>query len=266
MKRTMVLAMIGSLGVLPHAFAANSTAGTASAARPDGSAITQNFTAAGGVSAWFQAPLTADHSYIAEVEAPFDGAGTLSGGASPTLALAVLQNDGVTPVAMDGGVASCAPAMGVSGARVTFSPSAADLAGGPVKISVTNGVAPDYSFRFRFYETGLSCPRWSINGYLSFVNLQNTTDCPLTLHLVLYRQDGTVASTTPVALATDGAIQISINAGMAGGVLVGSAAVFHNGPKGAVTGGIYQVNNGASGANYLWGFQEIRSSGSTSGQ
>jgi hypothetical protein len=265
MKRTMTFAAIGVLAVLPAAFAANSTSGTASVARPDGSAITQNFTTAGGATAWYQAPLIAGHAYIAEVEAPFDGAGTLSGGASPTLALAVFQNDGATPITSTS-VASCAPATGASGARLTFTPSSSDLAGGPVKISVTNGVAPDYNFRFRLYESGLSCPRWSINGYLSFVNLQNTSDCPLSLQLVLYRQDGTVASSTPVSLNANGATQIQVNGGMAGGVLVGSAAVFHNGPKGAVTGGVYQVNNGAAGANYLWPFQEIRSNGSTSGQ
>jgi dihydroxy-acid dehydratase len=45
-----------------------------------------------------------------------------------------------------------------------------------------------------------------------------------------------VASTTPVALNANGATQISISAGMAGGVFFGSAAVFHNGAKGAITG------------------------------
>jgi hypothetical protein len=133
-------------------------------------------------------------------------------------------------------------------------------------IAVTNGAGSDYTFRFRVYETGLYCPRWSVNGYLSFVNLQNTTTCALDASVVLYRQDGTVAVTIPVALAANGATQISITSALTGGVLVGSAAVFHGGPKGALTGGIYQVNSSSSGANFLWSFQEIRSNGSTSGQ
>jgi hypothetical protein len=81
-----------------------------------------------------------------------------------------------------------------------------------------------------------------------------------------YRSDGSVASTTLVVLNANGATQVQISAGMAGGVLFGSAAVFHNGAKGAITGGIYQVNNASAGANFLWPFSEIRSSGSTSGQ
>jgi hypothetical protein len=253
--------------VLPAlASAANSTAATASLVRPDGAAVTENFTTAGGSSAWFAAPLTAGHSYVAEVEAPFNGAGSLSGGASPALSLGVFRSNGSTAIASTD-ISACAPAAGDSGDRLTFTPSASDVAAGAIKIRLTNGVAPDYSFRFRLYETGLSCPRWSINGYLSFVDLQNTSDCAVNASLILYRSDGSVASTTPVALNANGATQISVSAGMAGGVFFGSAAVFHNGAKGAITGGIYQVQPGtASGANFLWPFSEIRSSGSTSGQ
>jgi hypothetical protein len=261
-----VIATAALLAAAP-ALAGNSTAATAAVVRPDGSAVTEDFTTAGGSSAWFAAPLTAGHSYVAEVEAPFNGAGSLSGGASPTLSLGIFRTDGTTAIASQGDISSCAPATGASGKRVTFSPVIGEL-GGPIKISVINGVAPNYAFRFRLYETGLSCPRWSINGYNSFVDIQNTSDCPLNVTLILYRSDGSIASTNPLAvLNANGATQISITAGMAGGVLVGSAAVFHNGAKGAVTGGIYQVQPGtASGANYLWAFSEIRSSGSTSGQ
>ncbi len=264
MKRALCFVAVLSLAA-SAALAVNSAAATAALVRPDGSAVTENFTTAGGSSAWYAAPLTAGHSYVAEVEAPFNGAGSLSGGVSPTLSLGVFRNDGTTAVASTD-ISACAPATGSSGQRLTFTPSSSDTAAGSIKISVTNGVAPDYSFRFRLYETGILCPRWSINSYLSFVDLQNTTDCALSLSLILYRSDGTTASTTPVALAASGATQVQITSGMAGGVLFGSAAVFHNGAKGAVTGGIYQVNNASAGANYLWPFSEIRSSGSTSGQ
>ena len=261
-----VFLFLGAVLALPAlATATNTTPATAALVRPDGSAVTEDFTTAGGNDAWFAAPLIAGHSYVAEVEAPFNGEGSLSGGASPTLALAVFRNNGSTVIASTS-IADCAPATGASGDRLTFTPSASDVAAGAVKISVTNGVAPDYSFRFRLYETGLSCPRWSINSYLSFVDLQNTSDCALSASLVLYKSDGTVLSTTPVPLNANGATQISITSGMAGGQLFGSAAVFHNGAKGAITGGIYQVNNASAGANFLWPFTEIRSSGSTSGQ
>jgi hypothetical protein len=265
MKRSLWLAVALTMGLAVDLFAANGTAGTASVVRPDGSAVTENFTTAGASNAWFAAPLTAGHSYVAEVEAPFNGAGSLAGGASPTLTLGIFRNDGTTAVASTD-ISACAPATGTSGDRLTFTPSAADTVAGSIKIRVTNGVAPDYSFRFRLYETGLSCPRWSVNSYLSFVDLQNTSDCTVNLSLILYRSDGTVASTTPVALNANGATQISVSGAMAGGVLFGSAAVFHNGAKGAITGGIYQVNNASAGANFLWPFSEIRSNGSTSGQ
>lgn len=266
MKAKVILFLSAILSLPALVLASNGTAATASQTRPDGSAVTENFTTAGAPTAWFAAPLTAGHSYVAEVEAPFNGAGSLPGGASPTLSLGVFRTDGTTVVASTD-ISACAPATGSSGDRQTFTPSAADTAAGAIKIRVTNGVAPDYSFRVRLYETGLSCPRWSINGYLSFVNLQNTSDCAVNLSLILYRSDGSVASTTPVVLNANGATQISVSAGMAGGVLFGSAAVFHNGAKGAITGGIYQVQPGtASGANFLWPFSEIRSSGSTSGQ
>jgi len=266
MRRSIWISLFSLAAMASSAVAANGTAATAAQTRPDGSAVTENFTTAGASTAWFAAPLTAGHSYVAEVEAPFNGAGSLAGGASPTLSLGIFRTDGTTPVASTD-ISACAPATGASGKRLTFTPSAADTAPGAIKIAVTNDVAPDYSFRFRLYETGLSCPRWSINGYNSFVDLQNTSDCAVNLALILYRSDGSVASTTPVLLNANGATQVQINAGMAGGVLFGAAAVFHNGAKGAITGGIYQVQPGtASGANFLWPFSEIRSSGSTSGQ
>jgi hypothetical protein len=265
--KSKLIPVLGVLFALPSlVFAANGTAATAAQTRPDGSAVTENFTTAGASNAWFYAFLTAGHSYVAEVEAPFNGAGSLSGGASPALGLSIFRNNGTTVIASTD-IAACAPGTGGSGDRLTFTPSSADTAAGAIKIAVTNLVAPDYSFRFRLYETGLSCPRWSINGYNSFVDLQNTSDCAVSLSLILYRSDGSVASTTPVALNANGATQISISAGMGGGAFFGSAAVFHNGAKGAITGGIYQVQPGtASGANFLWPFSEIRSSGSTSGQ
>jgi hypothetical protein len=265
MKAKAILFLVVTLALPSLVFAANGTAGTAAVVRPDGSAVTENFTTAGASTAWFAAPLTAGHSYVAEVEAPFNGAGSLAGGASPTLTLSVFRNDGTTAVASTD-ISACAPSTGSSGDRQTFTPYASDTAAGSIKIRVTNGVAPDYSFRFRLYETGLSCPRWSVNSYLSFVDLQNTSDCTVNLSLILYRSDGSVASTTPVVLNANGATQISVTGGMAGGVLFGSAAVFHNGAKGAITGGIYQVNNASAGANFLWPFSEIRSNGSTSGQ
>jgi hypothetical protein len=265
MKDKGILFAILWLALPSLALATNSTSATASVVRPDGSAVTENFTTAGGSSAWFAAPLTAGHSYVVEVEAPFDGAGSLPGSLSPTLTLGVFRNDGTTAITSTD-IHLCAPGTGDSGDRLTFTPSSSDTAAGAIKISVTNGVAPDYSFRFRLYESGLSCPRWSINGYLSFVDLQNTSDCTVNLSLILYRSDGSAASTTPVVLNPNGATQIPISSGMAGGVLFGSAAAFHNGAKGAITGGIYQVNNISAGANYLWPFSEIRSSGSTSGQ
>lgn len=265
MKARMMVC-VGAAFCLPAlAYASNDTAGTAAQVRPDGSAVTENFTTAGGSSAWFAAFLSPGHSYVAEVEAPFNGAGSLSGGASPTLSLDIFRSNGTTPIASTD-IHLCAPGTGSSGDRLTFTPSSSDTAAGAIKISVTNGVAPDYSFRFRLYETGLSCPRWSVNSYLSFVNLQNTSDCTVNASVILYRSDGTTASTTPVVLNANGATQIPISAGMANGVLFGSAAVFHNGAKGALTGGIYQVNNASAGANFLWPFSEIRSSGSTSGQ
>ena len=261
MKRTL-LSLILLVLVSSSAWAANNTAATASAVRPDGSAVTEDFTTAGGASAWYSAPLVAGHRYVAEVEAPFNGAGSLAGGTSPALALGVFQSDGTTAIANTSN-AGCAPATGASNARVSF------LApGGVAKVSVTNGTAgtPNYTFRFRLYETGLSCPRWSVNSYLSFVDLQNTTDCAVNLTLILYKSDGSVASTTAVPLNANAATQIGITGAMANGVLFGSAAVFHDGPKGAVTGGIYQVNAASAGANFLWAFSEIRSNGSTSGQ
>jgi hypothetical protein len=265
MKRTALLSVVLALVFAPSLLATNNTAATASVVRPDGSAATENFTTAGGSSAWFAAPLTAGHSYVAEVEAPFNGAGSLAGSASPTLSLGVFRNDGTTAIGSTD-ISACAPATGSSGHRLTFTPSVSDTGAGSIKIAVTNGVAPDYSFRFRLYESGISCPRWSVNSYLAFVDLQNTSDCTVNLTLILYRSDGSVASTTPVVLNANGATQVQITAGMAGGVLFGSAAVFHNGAKGAITGGIYQVNNASAGANFLWPFSEIRSSGSTSGQ
>jgi hypothetical protein len=267
MNARTILCVGAALAFPALAVAANSTAGTAAQVRPDGSAVTEDFTSAGGSTAWFSAVLIAGHSYVAEVEAPFNGAGTL-GGNSPLPSLAIFRNNGTTGIASTD-ISDCAPSTGTTGDRESFTPSSADMAAGAIKIRVTNGTpgTPNYFFRFRLYESGLSCPRWSINGYFSFVDLQNTSDCALNATLVLYKSDGTVASSTPLPLNANGATQIQINSGMAGGVLVGSAAVFHDGTKGAVTGGIYQVQPGTlSGANFLWPFSEIRSSGSTSGQ
>jgi hypothetical protein len=147
-----------SLGVFaPEAFASNGTAATAAVVRPDGSAVTENFTTAGASTAWFAVPLTAGHSYVAEVEAPFNGAGSLSGGASPTLGLTVYRNDGTTPVVATS-ISSCAPATGASGNRLTFAPTTTDAAAGAIKILVVNLVAPDYSFRFASTRPAFPAP------------------------------------------------------------------------------------------------------------
>ncbi len=227
---------------------------------PDGRAVTETLPAGGHAH---RATLLAGRSYSVEVDVPFDGATTVGTG-GPLPGLTVFRADGTTPLTTAPvSRTTCGPA---TANRLTFMTSAADIAGGPVQIEVVDSFADGYPYRIRLEETTLFCTRWSINGYNAFVNLQNTSDCPVNATLILYRSDGSMASTTPVALNAVGATQIPISSGMAGGVVFGSAAVFHDGPQGGITGGIYMAQPGVgAGANFRWSFVPVRACGASDG-
>lgn len=120
------------------------------------------------------------------------------------------------------------------------------------------------SSRFRLVETTQYCARWSVNGYSAFIDLQNTSDCAVGGEVTLLDSSGASLTTLLFALDLRSATQIPVPTGLP--AIFGSARLTHGGPQGAITGGIYMVNNGAAAANYRWPFQEVRAYGTTDGK
>lgn len=222
---------------------------------PDGRATTLPLGAFGNT---YRATLSADASYVVDVEVPFNGVGTLSpGGPSPSLFIS--RGDGVPLPSVER--TDCAPSVVV---RQAILPFAGDLASGPISIQVTDTSSQGYDIRVRIAETTLFCPRWSINGYSAFVVMQNTSDCFVSGEVILSGQSGFPVAALPLDLSPDEAAAIEIPTGLP--AQFGSARLVHDGSPGALTAGIYMVNAGAAGANFRWPFQEIRSYGSTDGR
>ena len=205
--------------------------------------------------------VVAGRSYCLEVEAPFDGAGTLGSG-GPLPALAVARSDGVTAIGASA-AASCEPA---AAARLSFTPSADDVSGGPLQFTVADASAGGYPIRVRLAETTMFCPRWSANGYTALISLQDTTDCPVSAKVLLLDSSGVALTTLSFGLFPGGAVQMAIPAGLP--AIFGSAILTHNGPPGAITGGIYMAQTGGTtgGRILRWPFQETRSGASTDGR
>jgi hypothetical protein len=196
------------------------------------------------------------------VDVPFDRATTVRAG-GPLPVLAVFRADGTTalttaPVSRT----ACGPA---TANRLTFTPSAADVAGGPVQIQVVDSFANGYRYRVRLEETSLFCARWSINGYNAFIDLQNTSDCQVSGNVTLSNSSGSSISVLPFTLAAASATQIPVPGALPANF--GSAYLTHDGPQGAITGGIYMAQPGVgAGANFRWSFEATRSYGASDGQ
>jgi uncharacterized repeat protein (TIGR03803 family) len=223
---------------------------------PDGRAAT-SFLQPGGN--FYEGAVLAGRSYCVETEVPFAGSGTLSGG-GPSPVLSVTRADGTTAVSSQV-TASCEP--GVP-SRLSFTPTDADVAGGPLQFQVSDPASSGYPFRMRLTETTMFCPRWSINGYTALVNLQNTSDCAVSGEVILLDSTGTALTMLPFSLDPGATTQFPVSIGLS--VFFGSARLTHDGSPGALTGGISMVNNDASAANYRWPFREVRAYGATDGK
>ncbi len=224
---------------------------------PDGRSTTALMQAMGTT---FHASLVAGRSYAVEVEDSFDGKGTVgAGGPSPVLAITRVDGSALSNGAVD------RTACSTSAVSATFQPTAADLAAGPIQIVASDGLASGYRFRTRLIETTLHCARWSINGYQAFVDLQNTSSCTVNGQVVLLDSGGATVTTLSFSLLAGAATQIAVPSGLS--ALFGSAELTHDGPRAALTGGIYMAQSGAnSSANYRWPFTEVRSYWATDGK
>jgi PKD repeat protein len=227
---------------------------------PDGRSVRANVSASGNS---YSLPARASASYAGEIDVAFNGAGTVAGG-GPFPLLSITRADGTTALAtapLDR--ATCGAS---ATARLSFAPSAADLAGGPLQIHVSDGgTSFGYPFRLRVSETTLYSPRWSINGYNAFIDLQNTSDCQVSGNVTLSNSSGSSISVLPFTLAAASATQIPVPGALPANF--GSAYLTHDGPQGAITGGIYMAQPGVgAGANFRWSFEATRSYGASDGQ
>lgn len=224
---------------------------------PDGRAVLSTLVPEGNVHS---GPVLVGRSYCVEVEVPFDGAGTLAGG-GPLPVLSVTRADGVTAIG-SGVSASCEP--GVA-SRVTFTPAAADLSEGPLQFHITDSSASGYPYRVRLTETTMFCARWSVNSYTALIDLQNTSDCTVAGQVLILNSSGVTLTALPFNLLPGAATQFPVPTGLS--AIFGPAILRHDGPPGAILGGIYMAQTGGTGgANFRWPFLAIRSYGSTDGR
>ena len=115
----------------------------------------------------------------------------------------------------------------------------------------------------RLTETTMFCARWSVNGYISLIDLQNTTGCTVAGQVVINNAAGVTLTTLPFSLLPGRATQFPVPTGLSG--VFGSAVLTHDGPPDAISGGIYMVQPGGAAANFRWPFLPTRSYGSTDG-
>jgi hypothetical protein len=109
------------------------------------------------------------------------------------------------------------------------------------------------------------CARWSVNSYTALIDLQNTTGCAVAGQVVIMNSAGATLTTLPFSLPAGTATQFPVPTGLS--ALFGSAILTHDGPQGAILGGIYMAQSGGTGgANFRWEFLPIRSYGSTDGR
>ncbi len=205
-----------------------------------------------------RATLAAGRSYAVEAETPFTGEGTLSGG-GPLPLLSATRGDGN---ALDNGIAGASPCS-ASTTRISLRATAADAAAGPVEIVAIDPLSSGYRIRTRLVETTLFAPRWSINGYRAFANVQNTSDCAVRGELTLSNEAGSPVLVVPLALGAGQAVQFPLPGGLTS--VTGSARLAHDGPAGAIIGGVYMVQP-SGGASFRWLFREVRSYGATDGR
>jgi hypothetical protein len=226
---------------------------------PDGRAVSRALDLKGDA---YRANVVAGRTYVVEVETPVEGA--VPG--SPQPVLSVNGADGTPLASSPTNRSSCDSASLVSAVvtRLSFTPSSADVAGGPLTISLTDPLSSGYAFRIRLMETTMYAARWSVNGYRALISLQNTTGCAIGGEIELVNAAGTTVMTIPFSLVGAGSTQLEI---LSPPEIVGSARLRHDGPSGAIVGGIYMVQSAGGGSgNYRWPFIETRTYGSTDGK
>jgi glucose/arabinose dehydrogenase len=206
-----------------------------------------------------RATLAAARSYAVEAETPFTGEDTLSGG-GPLLLLSATRGDGN---ALDNGVAGPFPCS-ASPTGIFLRATAADAAAGPVEIVAIDPLSSGYRIRTRLAETSLFCPRWSVNGYVAFIDVQNTSDCAVSGAVALAAGSGSTVATLLFTLAGGSAIQIAVPSMLSSNP--GSAVLTHDSPPGSIAAGIYMTQPGAGQASFRWPFREVRSYGASDGR
>jgi hypothetical protein len=221
---------------------------------PDGRAVTATMPPGG---ATYNSALALGRSYAVEVDTLAAGGG--AGGPSPVLTLT--RGDGTAFTGSVVNRSACAPAVP---ARMTVRPDFADLAAGPIELTVSDAGTSGYPFRVRLAETSLFCPRWSINGYVASIDIQNTLNCTVSGAVTLADAAGSTVTTLPFSLAAASATQITVPSGLS--PITGSAVLTHDGPPGSLTAGIYMTQPAAAQSGFRWLFQDPRSSASTDGK
>ncbi len=238
----------------------NCPSGTAAGSLiPDGRAVTGILAASGNIYTFSPSPF--GFYYVVEADAPFAGQTSLPGGGPEPLLFATRSGGAPLDYAPEAR-STCAPE---SANRLFLYASPNDVAAGPLEIHISDPVSSGYKVRVRAIETTMFAPRWSGNGYKALVDIQNTSDCIV---------EGYVYALDQVGYYYDDAFFFSLAPGQAfqrqistyhG--LFGSLVVFHDGPPGAITGGVYMIaSGGASEASFRWPLQEVRSYGATDGK
>jgi hypothetical protein len=227
---------------------------TGSTLVPDGRAVTATLLPGGAV---YNSALALGRSYAVEVDTLAAGGG--AGGPSPVLSLTRGDGTPLTGSVVNRG--ACAPA---APARMTVQPAFADLAAGPIELTVSDGATSGYHFRVRLAETSLFCPRWSLNGYVASIDIQNTSNCTVSGAVTLADATGSAVSTLPFSLAAASATQITVPSGLS--PTTGSAVLTHDGPPGSIAAGIYMTQPAAAQSGFRWPFQDPRSQASTDGK
>ncbi len=225
---------------------------------PDGSHEI-DFIDSTNAQAWFSIPVYFEHTYAIEVYVPFNYDANLGITSLPitSLAIAMFENDGTTNITPSTDEFAYQPNVDeqgfAGGDRITFSNFGSDRFVRVVVQACCGNTPPagGIDFHIRVVDLTQTAARWTTNGYLMLIALNNSSRQTATGYVDYYNEAGAFLSFDSYSIAADGSVQISHAANvMIGGALFGGIRVIPtSGAPGTITAHEYNFNTVVG--NYL---------------
>lgn len=211
--------------------AEGTTCGLDTVITPDGREIRSQIPAS--TTYWFFFDSVAGHSYSAEfktLDAPGGSGGATASFGTPGTLAAFGDFSCATPLAGTRDIRGIDPVDSYFTRRISFTATA-----GGTRFTITRGASGTANYSFSVSDTTMYSASWSTSStYDTFYSFLNTTNATINGTLRLYRTDGTLESTTVVAIPSGQTAATNTSALATTRNQAGTARFTHDGPPGAV--------------------------------